>query len=249
MTDLPTFANDTALLLLGQLPLQSLDSATILVYSYISDIGGWIPDNPLDPLGNGHLANSFTDQQAADAITVQQFNSVYDINFSVTITLNLQASAKLTEGLTLGDAAASMVNQVADFITTTVNDSTIPLRVDDTSTQITDSDRSIVGGYSIIDGNTTQAIRQIIDSDITAIGTTKDIDYKGLALLYVRNTYGVDDTWNVHSIYTEIDQPISVIIRKYTDTTYAALDSGNTSVYVMNVSPTTYQIVTGVIIL
>jgi hypothetical protein len=248
VSDLITFISDVALIILNQLPLQSLDSATVLAYSYLSDTGGWVPDDPLNPNGPGQPFNGETEQEFADAITIQQFDTIYDINFTVTLTLNLQAITKLTDGLSLNDAAASMVNQVSDFITDSINNSPLPLRVESTSTQVTDSDRSIVGGYTIEDGNTTQALRQIIDDDLTDFDTIKDIDYKSLALLYVRNTYGLDHSWNVHSIYTEIDNPITIIIRKYVDQTYAALDTNDLTVYVMNVSPTTYQVVTGVII-
>lgn len=240
MTDLNTFINDAAVLLLDELPLQSLDSAVTYVFAYISNVGGWIPDDPLDPNGDGHPANSFTQAQVADAITTQEIDAVYDINFTITLDLNVQNSAKLTSGLSLPAAAASLANQVSDFVTNSVNNSIIPLRVTATSTQITDASRSLLGGY------TTQAVRQLIASDIA--DDDKDVDFKGLALLYVRNTYGVDTTWNVHFVYTELNDPIAISIRKYTNTTYATLDGGDITNYVINVSPTTFQVVTGVIL-
>ncbi len=242
LTDLVTFINATASLVLAELPLQSLDSAIILVDAYISNVGGWIPVNPLDPTGLGALFNGFTEQQAADEITEQEFETIYDLNFNVTVTLNVQMIAKLTTGLSLVEAAGSMANQVSLFLSNTINNSPIPLRVpvSGVGTQVVVDDFSLMGGY------TTPAIRLAIAADI--VSTTKEVDYKGLALQFVQNTYGVDNTWNVESVYAEVNQSIAIIIRKYIDVSYTALDSAVTTIYVMNVSPVTYQIVTGVII-
>lgn len=242
MTDLSTFINETAVILLKQLPLQSLDSSVNYIYQYISNNGGWVPDDPLHPNADGHVDNDFTEQQVADAITNNEFNAVYSIDLTVTTDIHLHFAEKLTDGLTLDAAAASVQNHVSHFITTAVNTSPIPLRVESTSTQVTVPSNSMVGGY------TTQTIRQNIASGLSLLPGTKDVNYKALALLYVRNTYGVDDTWSVHSVYTETDTPIAVIIKKYIDNTYAALDVTSTKIYVINVSPTTYQVVTGVIV-
>lgn len=242
MTDLSTFIDETAVILLTQLPLQSLDSSVNFIYQYISNNGGWVPDDPLHPNGDGHVANDFTEQEVADAITTNEFDAVYSIDFTVTTDIHLHFAEKLTNGLTLAAAAASVQNHVSNFITTAINTSPIPLRVESTSTQTTTIANSMVGGY------TTQTIRQNIATELDALPGTKDDNYKGLALLYVRNTYGEDDTWNVHSVYTETDAPIAVIIKKYTDNTYATLDVTSIKIYVINVSPTTYQVVTGVIV-
>lgn len=240
MTDLSTFLHDTAVILIGELPLQSLDSAINYVNQYLSDIGGWVPDDPIHPNGPGHPFNNFTEQQAADAITTNEFNKVYDVEFTVTASVRVQFAEKLTAGLTLGAAAASMQNHVSDFITNAINNSFVPVNVLSTSTQTT-----VVGG-SLTSGFTTQSVRQLIATEISS--PTKDVDYKALALSYVRNTYGVDNTWNVSSLYTETNQPIAISIRKYTNTTYSTLDGGDTTIYLISVSPTTYQIVSGVIV-
>lgn len=240
--DLITYVQQTAALLIGQLPLQSLNSAVALVYAYISDVGGWLADNPSDPQGPGQPANHFTEQQSANAITAQQIASVYDISFTVSVVLNVQAIAQLTSGLSLSAAAASMASQVSQFIETTINDSNIPLSVNSVGSQAT------VSGFSLTGGSTTQTVRQDIASNIANEVTDKVVDYKTNALIYVRNTFGVNNTWNVSSVYTEAGDPISVTIQKYTDDTYATLDMASSTVYVMNISPTTYQVISGVVL-
>src|SRR5678815_3160471 len=129
--DRVTFVNTTAAHILESLPLQSLDTAIVLVNAYISDVLGWVPDVPEDPTGEGMLFNGFTEQQAAEAIIEEQFGAVYDLNFNVTVTLNVQAIAQLASGLTLEQVAGSMANQVSAFITEKVNDSSIPVRIAD----------------------------------------------------------------------------------------------------------------------
>jgi hypothetical protein len=242
VTDFITFVRDVAALVLAELPLQSFDSSISLAYAYISNVGGWVPVDDLQPLGDGEPANGFTEQQCADAITQNEFNSVYDIDFQVTISIKLQAINKLTDGLTLDDAASAMLNQVSNFIIDTVNNSTLPVLVLSTDTQTTNAANSLLGGY------TTQTVRENIQTAIEASPTTKDVDHKGIALMYVRNIYGVDDTWNVWAVYVQPDNPIVVMIKKYTDNTYATLDNSTTAIYVINISPVTYQVVAGIII-
>lgn len=242
MTDYITFVHDVAEIVLDRLPLQSLDSAISLVYAYISDVGGWVPDDPMDPQGDGAPANGFSEDDSANDITDQQFRSVYDLEFNVTVTLKVQAISKLTEGLTLSDAAASMANQVSDFITDTVNKSRLPVWVLSTSTQ------NAISGDSLITGYTTQSVRGNIQTEITNNETTRVVDYKAIALMYVQDIYGVDDTWNVWASYVQPDNPIVVMIKRYLDNTYAALDNSSTTIYVINISPISYQVVAGVII-
>lgn len=240
MTDLTTWVNNTALILLSELPLQSLDSAIAYASSYLSDIGGWVPDDPLFPNGEGEPANGFTEQQAADAITQIEYSQVYDLNFDVTITLNAQLTMKLGTGLDLTGATNAMRTTLEEFVTDRINNSDIPLRLDTVVTE------AAVAGNSQLTGITTSAIRTVIDA---AIGSgDKIVDFKALALKFARDTYGIDDTWNVKSIYTETNSSIVVIIAKYTNNTWTALDGTETTIYVFTISPETYEIVAGAII-
>lgn len=240
MTELVAWINQTAAILLGQVPLQSLDSAVALVEAYISDVGGWLPVIQQQPNGDGAPANGFTEQQSADAITVNEFNAIYDLNFTVDVTLDVQIIDKLSDGLDVSTAAVSMANQLTDFLTARINESSLPIRLNNVGVQ------TVISGRSDLGGNTTQAIRQTIAADLA--GTDKLVDFKATTLLYARNTYGLDNTWNVRSVYTEPNEPIVVFIKKYTNTTYAALDGTSTRIYVFTISPATYTIVSGVIL-
>lgn len=242
MTDYVTFVNDTAAILLQQLPLQNLDSSVSLVTAYISNVGGWIPDNHLLPYGNGAPGNAFSEQQSADDITTIQYNACYDIEFHVVTTTKVQCTTKLTDGLSFSAAASSMINQISNFIKDAINNSPIPVQVLSTGAQTTTNSNSMQGGF------TTQTIRNNIVTEIANVVTDKVVDYKAIALTYVQTVYGVDDTWNVYAIYVQADNPIVVSIKKYTDDTYASLDTDDTRVYVINISPVTYQVVAGVLI-
>ncbi len=215
---------------------------------YISDVGGWVPSGP-DPLGDGALANGFTEEQVADVIIADQFGLVYDLNLNVMLTVNVQVIAQITDGLNFTGASGAMLNQISSFITDTINNSSIPVQVLSVVQEAgtanppqVNNDSSVAGGY------TTPTNRHSIAASISNVSITKEIDYKGLALMFVQNTYGVDDTWNVYAVYTETNQPIAIIINKYTDDTFVTLDNSDTTTYVINVSPVTYQIVSGVII-
>lgn len=243
MTDLITFLNETSLLVLDELPLQSLNDSLLLVYAYISDVGGWVPVDPLDPTGNGAPANNFTEQQVADAITEIEYSAIYDIDFEVVVTVKVHGVAKLTPGLTLNSAAASMSAQMETFVIDTINGSPIPIHVDSVGTQSPDIPRSSLGGY------TTPELRQQTETDINGLPMSEAvIDHRAIAILYVRSTYGVDDTWSASSVYTQINNPFMIIIQKYTDTTYTVLDISEPRKYIIGVSPTTFRVTSGVII-
>lgn len=241
MTDYATFITGAAGLLTKELPMQSLDSAVAFVTSYISDVGGWVPVIQQNPNGDGAPANGFTQQQVADAITTQQFGEVYDLNFNLQITLNVQMVTKLGAGLTLNAATTAMTSMLQSFVDNAINNSSLPIR------QVSNDSIASVSGASELGGLTTAAIRVGIAT--TLAGVNKIVDYKALALKYARNTYGIDNTWNVKSVYTEVSNPIAVIIAKYTNsTTFTTLDGGTTRIYVFFISPVTYEIVSGAII-
>jgi len=242
VTDLINFINETSTIVVKQVPLQSLDSSADLVASYIADTGGWLPDSPLRPTGEGKPANGLTPQENADLITTDAYNSVYNLNFQVNVTLNVQVAEKLTPGLDLPTAAFSMANLLTDFITDRINDSELPLRVDDVGIKAPISDRSCLGGY------TTPEIRQTIADDLLNASTTKIVDFKASTLLYTKNNFGLDDTWNVVSVYTEASEPIAVEIQKYTTETYDTIDDTSNKIYMINISPDTYVAVAGVIL-
>jgi hypothetical protein len=236
--DLVTWANTTAGLVTAQLPLQSLQSAVDLAFAYITDVGGWVPDDPANANGPGLPANGASEQTGANDITSQQIGDVYDLKFSVSVTLSCQFSQHLGTGLDLNAAAAAMVTDVTNLITNSINDSALPVRVDSVGTQTPDAGRSLLGG------TTTETVRQDIAADVA--GVAKVVDYKAIALKYATTVHALDDTWNVKYVYTQTGSPTVVSVQKYTDNTYATLDSHSTTVYLFTISPTTYDIVAGV---
>jgi len=239
MTDLtlPAWIDATAAIIITELPLQSRDSATLYTSSYLSNVGGWVPDNILIPQGPGNPANGFTPQQAANAITAEQLAQVYDLNFLVTIQVEVQVASKLVPGLTLNQAAGAVLSQVTQFVTTEINNSDLPMRVDSVNAG------TPISGGSGLGGATTTGMRVSIQADI--ISGFKVIDYKANTLNYARRQYNLDTTWNVGSVYTELNQPIAVIIQKYTSTSYSTLDTGTTTFYIFTVSENTQVVLSG----
>ena len=226
--------HNVSAIIIRQVPLQSMDSAFVLVDAYLSNLpGGWVLD--LD------------EQAAANAITKDQYNAVYDLNVRCGIHLDLQMAAKLTPGLPIGDAMDAIENRIRDFLTDQINNSNLPIKLRTIDTIEEYAARSTLGVvFTTNDQTTTQPVRQSIAADLS--GASKVFDYKANGLLYARNTYGLDNTWNVDSVYTETNEPMVMQIKKYTSTTYATLDGSNTTVYVLTISPSTYGIVSGIIL-
>ncbi len=224
--------HNVAAIIITQVPLQSMDSALVLVDAYLND-------NP----------GSTTEQVAADAITEAQYDTIYDLNVGCTVTFDVQMAEKLTAGLTIQVARDAMKNQISAFLTDHINNSDIPFRLRSVNLNSIHevAARSTLGVVTTTnDQTTTQTVRQSIAGDLA--GTDKIFDYKANGLLYARNTYGLDNTWNVDSVYTEPNGPIVLQIKKYASTTYELLDGFSTTVYVLTISPDTYGIVSGIIL-
>jgi hypothetical protein len=73
----------------------------------------------------------------------------------------------------------------------------------------------------------------------------KQLDYKVLALQFATATYALDSYWNVYTIYAETGDPISIELRRFTDTTFASLDPGTTTRYLIGLNPDNYLITSG----
>lgn len=238
--DFITWINDTATLLTAQLPLQSFQSAVNLAFSYVSNVGGWVADDQQNQNGPGAPANGASEEQAASDIASQQIANVYDLSFTANVTLRVQFGQQLGSGLDLSSASAAMQSDLTSFITTTINNAALPVRVEAVVSQTADAGRSLIGG------ETTADVRVSIAAD--AVGGDKIVDYKAGALKYATTINGLDDTWNIAAVYTQAGNPIVVIIVKYTDNAYETIDTANNTTYVFTVSPTTYQVVSGVIL-
>lgn len=226
----------TVMVLLGLLPLQDTNSGTTYVTNYLSSVGGWVPDSMLDPTGPGNPANSFTPTQAAEAIASTQFSAIYDLNFQVSLVLNIQGLIKLTPGLSFSTAASSLESTINTMITDQINNSDIPLSVASiTSTGFTSANSTL--------GQTTSSVRQIIATEISSMD--KIVDYKATALQFAIDNYMLDNTWNVQSVYTETGTPIVMIITKYTDNTYTTLDGTNDKEYILGIVAGNNQVLFG----
>ena len=74
------------------------------------------------------------------------------------------------------------------------------------------------------------------------------IDHKAIALTAARARWGIDNTWNVTYVYYQVDQEIFVLIDKYTDETYATIDSSAGQQYAVKLDPARYTVTGGLII-
>jgi len=233
MATLAAWKQNTTILLVDLLPGQSYESAFAIVEDYLEDVGGWVPDNAGDPTGNGHPASELEPDEAAFQIASDQLDTVYDADLTLTITVKVRPVHKLAPDLTSSAAIATMQPDIVDWLQRRLNDSTMPMEFV--------SLVSVAGSIANV-GALTAAQRVALN---TALSATKLIDMKAVALKYARDRYTLDSTWNVSYLYVEDDNPVNVVVEKYTDTTYVTLDPAVTDRYVLSVSPETHTVVAG----
>lgn len=230
---LASWKTDTAIILLGTLPLQTLDSANVLVEDYLSATGGWVPEDPSDPVGPGEPASGETSPQAAQSIADEQLERVYNIDIAANIKVNFNLVQNLDPGLTDNDVIILIEETVNNFIADQFGCTNMELA------EVTDFDTDIQRG-----GTTTADIRVMANAEVES--GNKLIDPVAISLDLARDRFGLDDKWNVVYIYNEPDQDIVAQVEKYTDTTYTLLDNSSGTQHVVTIDAANYQLASGV---
>lgn len=236
--DLLGWKTTTATILVGLIPSQSFESAFVLAETYLSDVGGWNPDNGGDPTGIGQPVNGQLPEAAANSIFDIEHSKVYDVAVIAPIELQFRFTQKLPAGLGEVAVLGAIQDAVENWLKANVLISDrFPVTVDANGV-------GVISGNLIGTGETTSAERVAVAA--RADSDDKITDYKTAALVFARIKHLLDDNWNVMSFYTEPTKPITVIIRRYTSTTYLDLDEAVTQKYVIVVNPDTYEVVSGV---
>lgn len=218
--------------LVTRLPLQTFESAIPLVDVYLSSVGGWVPNDPFDPVGQGFPANGFTPVEAADAITLQQVQRVHRLSAQIPLVVSLEFTANLAPGQTDQDIIAQMQPLIQDFLERQFQNEPIALVSTGTIT-----------GTVTAGGALTATTLQAINTQISA-GSIKQ-DPIRVAVNAARVLYNLDNTWNAVTAYTEPDQELVVVIQKFTNTSYTTLDTSATTQYVFAVSFADYRVTSG----
>lgn len=227
--------NTASTALVGSLPLMSADIASVLVDSYLSSIGGWVPNDEGNPTGVGQPANGQTPSEAAASITESEYNRIYSSEIEATVKLKMVTVDHFTENLSEEDTLALLENKIPDIIDE---------QLSSTSLELVSVEEYI--GDVVAGGETNTALRVEINGKI---GTEDErLDPSVIALSKARSAYELDNLWNVQSYYTrEEENSIVYIIRKYQTLSYSALDTNNTDKYVIKLNGTTYTLISGLI--
>lgn len=229
---LSSWKTDTAIILLGELPLQDLDSATARVELYLSQTGGWIPEDDSKPTGAGEPATGETQNEAADSITQEELERVYNIKVRANVNIDFHLVQNLDPGLSDEDVKILIEESVEAFIeqqfvcTTTEYIETIDYT--------TETDR---------DGNTTTEERVTANDEVTS--GDKLIDPLSISLSFARDRYDLDVLWNATYMYNEPGRDIVTLVEKYINTSYETIDDSSVTQYVVTINATTYELATG----
>lgn len=233
MTTLAGWRTSAANLLVEAIPLQTFDSSVLLIDAYLASVGGWVPDDVGDPTGEGSPVNGDTPEEAVAAIVEQQLDRMYRLDATLQVELTLQFVSNLAPGQSDEDVRSQMQPLIEAL-----------LEVEFGSSLLNFSNFTNLSG-PIITGGTLDAVQRVEIQGLIATASFAH-DPRAVAVNAARNIYALDDLWNVENYYTEVNQPIVTIIRKYTTLTYVTIDTAETLRYVIGVNRDTYVIESGI---
>ncbi len=230
---LASWKTDTSILVLQELPLQTLTTAGVLVEDYLSSTGGWVPEDVGDPTGPGQPASGETAPEAAKTIAESQIERVYNNKITADLKVDFHIAQNLDPTLSDEDVLTLIQETIVDFLQNQLGCTTVAFNEFSGST-------GVVGrsGYTTADERVT-AHQQIESGE-------KLIDPVAIGLQIARDRFELDDFWNVTYIYTEQDQDIVVQVERYTDTNYTTLDPFTLTQQIVKIDATTYKLASGV---
>ncbi len=231
---LQSWKTDTALLVVDKLPFEDFESAFILVEEYLSSNGGWIPDDEDDPTGSGQPATGEPQDEASDTIRDEQFSAVYSTPITATITISLDYITKLVGGLSDQDVLDNIEEGINSFINSQIEPTDLVFNT------LVSYDGDPVDGAL-----TTTEIRTDLNTTVEAGG--KLIEPKAIALDYARNSYSLDNSWNVTYLYTKENNDLFTLVEKYLDG-YADLNLSDDRQFFVSMDPVSYEISGGALL-
>lgn len=222
----------TAQALVLKLPLQTYESALSLATSYLTATGGWEPDDTSEPNGPGQPMSGYTPTEAAADIVEQQLDRIYRGQYTLTATFRIHDITNLDAGLNYSTVINTIEPDLKEFV---------KKQLDNTKLEI--ENLEVQSGVIFNRGHTTKEER--VEYNNAVISTEKIIDPLAIALKSGRESYNLDNKWNVYCVYKEGNSPIIVSLRKYETLTYENLDTSEPNHYSVNLNPDNYYLTNG----
>lgn len=223
MTTKADWIRNTAIIFMNAVPGFQLSDAETLVTAHLTNVaGGWVSEEVGDPTGTGAPTNEQTEIDAAGVLIDTEFNNTKTLTYTFKVQLRAKMVGSFQPGTTNSDMITALKTDLEDRVSDLfASDSFEFVAMDYTGA--TSSFRTT--GY-------------LSPSDRVAVQTsiTNDpqlTDPCAIATQYIRENFNKDTTWMAKNLYKRDQYPIVVIVRKYTNTTYATehvsyVDGANT---------------------
>lgn len=234
MATLDQWKTNVGQLIMLRLPNHDLDSARALATAWLSDNGGWIPDDVGDPEGEGLLP--VTDEEVADEVKALEIGRTKTVIIEFPVTMKTSITGNFGDGATASDIVSlfqeTLENRLYDLIGYDQKNTIKILSFDWLAGKTT------LRSTGLFDTDVRTDIQTEITDAEAGIGTNL-IDPAAIATGHIRNFLGLDNTWISTFVYSKDndgESPVSVEIKKYTDTSYSTLDVGATYYYVVTLN-------------
>lgn len=229
---------DVGNLVVKEIPFQTLETGIALADSYLAATGGWVPDDAGDPTGPGQPASGESQPQAATSIKEILLERIQNFATEASIRVNFQYFDNFSFDPNTDDsqqAIDAMRLKFRDFIEAQLVGTQLEFVELDTYTS---EFRNI--------GPTTVDIRLEVQATIVAGG--RIIDPKAIALSAARARWALDTTWNIEYVYTQENQELFFMLRKYNTEDYDTVDLTAEQQYAIKLDPVRYTVSGGLTI-
>ena len=205
---------NTAGLVMDLLPGFSYDDAKPLAEDYLTDAGGWVPDDGGEPVGEGAPDSGETPDEAALEISLVAIGDTNTVQITVPVSVTMSYTGSLPTGTSTADIVNAGKTSLQNAIAAQLAGSGFEYN------EVVWADAATTSRFG---GSLGQAARAAVQAEILA--NVNLVDPAAVAVSHVRYHYGLGDTWMTYKLYTREDHSIVAWIRKYTTNTYTTEDT------------------------
>ena len=231
-TTMASWQQNIGIRLASNIPTIQVADGISLAANYLSQNGGWKPDNPAIPTGLGVPTSGLSDDAVVAIILSQIADAQYEFTATLTLPVSFTIYANLTSGLNPVQVRDSVGAQVRAYIERLSAD--LPIHINTVSLPYTEFNSETVGV-------TTPSKRISYNNGIG--GASPNI--MSNVLEQARNMFYLDNTWNIASIFTS-DTDTTAILRKYADIGYSVDDPNDSDSVVVGVDLDRGRVISGI---
>lgn len=201
-TTLALWKQNIAIRLMTDVPTMDLDSGISAAENYLSQTGGWLPDDPGNPVDLGKPVSGLSDTQIVAVILNDIQQSQYQFDAVVTVPISLTMFTNLSPGLDASQIKDTILTAMRNYIERSMAD--LPIHPNVNASSYTSVSSNVIG-------ITTGPQRVAYNAGISA----DPVPILSKALQQARSRFGLSDLWNFSNIYARDTNTAGAVLQLY----------------------------------